>query len=238
MPSFLIRSAAFLFAFFITTTTSGSPGFSALQAASQQSSDVSQATAAVRPAQSDDLSADEIARVRSIVEGAPRLKALDGQRVEFIDVEKIRIKAPADAGEAGDLRELVRHRATYYRYGDNAAVYADVDPDSGAIVGVEEVENAPTALSAAELGRIRELALGDPTVRKILGRRLRNVEIEAMSLFTADPEDWIYHRRAASVFFKSEGRYLVGLDVVVNLSDGVVEARRRQAPRHEMEEPQ
>lgn len=174
------------------------------------------------PQNPDILTAAEADLAGRVAEESPEVAVYlqSSQPVYRVRVELLRLK------EAEERRFAL---VTHYRYEGDLTIQSAVDLGAGTVFEVTATPAVPAPLAAEELDRARQFALGHPEVRSGLGQHLPALEsgapgyaVQSLALHTTDPEDPIYGHRVISVLFETPDGYITGLEVLVDLSTGVV----------------
>jgi hypothetical protein len=181
-----------------------------------------------RPVNPDILTAAEVALAAQVAEESPEVAVYLAslQPVYRVRVELLRLKED-------EARRFAL--VTHYRYEGDLTIQSAVDLEALTVFEVTATPALPAPLAAEELDRARQLALAHPEVRAGLGPHLPPLEsgapgyaIQSLALHSTDPEDPIHGHRVLGVLFETPDGYIVGLDVLVDLSTGAVSVEPRE----------
>lgn len=183
----------------------------------------------LRPA--DPLTPAEItqageAATASASERSPR------ERLELVSVELTNVK-PAEPGR-GEVSpaDAGRHAlVTFYDYERNEGVVVLVDLRAARVVRSTSIHRRAVPLGPNEIQRAAGIALASADVRRIVRADTPEVSyrtegrpgpgddvVEGLRVISADPDDHCSVDRCVDLFFRLNGRYLVGQRITVNLT--------------------
>ncbi len=112
---------------------------------------------------------------------------------------------------------------TTYNYDRHETSRRLVDLTREAVVWERIANDGSGPLAPVEIDEAKRLALEDGRIRGFLGASPENVDIEFLRPTIRDPEDPLFGKRIAQLFFKTENDYVAGLpSVIANLTDGEI----------------
>ena len=181
----------------------------------------------------DPLTAEERTLAAEIARNAPEVRELLGTgRHVLASVETVALKRGLPQQEPANLG---RHaQVLFYRYEGNLGVSALVDLTARRVTEVQEVDGDSVPVTGEELAEAREIALGDATLRRLLGAEAQSYRVEGLRVHAADTADPCWERRCVALLFRrADGAYLAETDVLVNLTGRTATVRQLPAERRD-----
>jgi hypothetical protein len=135
-------------------------------------------------------------------------------RTCFIKIDLL----PDSQAETQQRQVMVHH----YRYRDDVTILTMVDLNRAEVLSVENKAHYPTALCQEELARAERLTRADARVKSILDARSTPVFFEGRPQQITDQADPRFDHRLVLWSLRSDGGYLTGPRVLVDLTTETV----------------
>lgn len=190
----------------------------------------------------DPLTPEEVELATQIANSDERVRAALGKTgAELINVQFLALKPAREEKRVDPERMRIgRHAAViFYRSDIDQGVHVVVDLEKKAVAMISKIEGRSVPVGVQEVTRALNLALQHEAVKTLLGARVREFKVAALSdpdrpetrveglrVVAISPRDPCYRHRCINLLFRLPEGYLAGTAVTVDLTTQKVRVER------------